>query len=113
MFAHIIGQLLETERKRVTLLWRVSGLRVCDNERWLSCVRVAQCNNFLEQAFEALIVASLFAHGCLFIRVGNVLNRVYTIEFDVSKHRLAMTVGRGVNRANGCDNLRCGRAEFN
>ncbi|AHL30920.1 MAG: cobalamin biosynthesis protein [Candidatus Hodgkinia cicadicola] len=103
-FAHIIGRLLEAERKRVTFCGAFLNCVFVTMGVGLGCgLRCALRNNFLGQAFEALIVASLFAHGCLFVHVGNVLNRVYSAEFDVSKHSLAMIVGRDVSRANECE----------
>lgn len=102
--AHVIERLLATESARAA----ARGV-------FLNCVFVAMSvglgsglhytlrNNFLGQAFEALIAASLFAHGCLFVHVNNVLNRVYSTEFDVSKCSLAMIVGRDVSCADECE----------
>ncbi len=56
-------------------------------------------NSVLGWLFEVLIVASLFAHGCLFAHVDRILDRVYSAEFALSKHSLAMTVGRSVSYA--------------
>ncbi|AUI38873.1 cobalamin biosynthesis protein [Candidatus Hodgkinia cicadicola] len=102
--AHIIERLLETKRKRVNLCGALLNCLFITMSVGLGCgLHYTLCNNLVGQTFEALIVASLFAHGCLFNHVDNILNRVYSAEFDVSKHNLAMIVGRDVSRASECE----------
>ncbi len=102
-FAHIIRRLLEAKPKRAAFCGVFLNCVFVTVSIGLGCgLHYTLRNNFLGQTFEALIVASLFAHGCLFVHVNNVLNRVYSAEFDVSKCNLAMIVGRDVGCANEC-----------
>lgn len=99
-FAHIIGRLLKTKLERAVFCGVALNCAFVAMSVGLGCgLHCVLRNNFLGQAFEALIVASLFSHACLFAHVNNVLNRVYSTEFDVSKHNLAMIVGRDVSCA--------------
>ncbi|XXN13682.1 MAG: cobalamin biosynthesis protein [Candidatus Hodgkinia cicadicola] len=103
-FAHIIAHLLKTKHKCAIFCGVFLNCVFVTVSVGLGCgLHYVLRNNFLGQAFEALIIASLFSHGCLFVHVDNILNRVYSTEFDVSKHNLAMIVGRDVSCAKECE----------
>ncbi|XXN13854.1 MAG: cobalamin biosynthesis protein [Candidatus Hodgkinia cicadicola] len=100
-FAHIIGLLLETKYRYNNLYGLVSDCALLAAGALIGFKLQHMLSfNLLGQVFEVLIVSSLFAHGSLVAHVSEIVDRIYNIELDISRAKLAMIVGRNVDCAN-------------
>ncbi|XXM93376.1 MAG: cobalamin biosynthesis protein [Candidatus Hodgkinia cicadicola] len=98
--AHAIEWLLRTKCKHTSLYGMVLNCVFTAAGAVLGCsLRKVLRANLLGQAFEVVIVASLFAHNSLLMHIDGVLDRIYNTELSVSRYKLALIVGRRVDCA--------------